>query len=304
MATLGFKRENRLFCADNAQNTLAPCECGGHEVCCCQGAFVLAVVRGEFILIHEDIKMKNLLWIVLAAIVLIGGYVLVTGNSPAELIETDSGEQIDAPAELEQTADDTGAAMDETAADAGAAADQTGDAIEASADDVLENADGTMSAVEGTASDAAASATDAANTAVEGVQDAVDAMSEEGSDAMKVVDDAAADAVEATGGAAEGAADAVKTEAEAADDAANAATATDDTATESTEEGTMTDSATEAAAPLTVENFDMDAAAQMIENSNINATQKTLLKATLQKAQENPELLKAALAQARAALGM
>ena len=293
MATLGFKRENRLFCADNAQNTLAPCECGGHEVCCCQGAFVLAVVRGEFISIHEDIKMKNLLWIVLAAIVLIGGYVLVTGNSPAELIETDSGEQIDAPAELEQTADDTGAAIDEAAADVDAATDQTGDAIEAAADDVLENADGTMSAVETTASDAAASATDAANTAVEGVQDAVDAMSEEGSDAMKVVDDAA-----------EGAADALKTEAEAADDAAKAATAADDTATESTEEGTMTDSATEAAAPLTVENFDMDAAAQMIENSNINATQKTLLKATLQKAQENPELLKAALAQARAALGM
>src|SRR5680860_180885 len=187
MATPCFKRENRLLRADNGRNTLAPCECGGHDVCCSRVALVLAVVCDEIISIHEDIKMKNLLWIVLAAIVLIGGYVLVTGKSPAELIETDSGEQIDAPAELEQTADEADAAMGDAAADVDAAADETGDAVETATDDVLENADGAMSAVEGAASDAAAGAADAANSAIEGVQDAVDAMSEEGSDAMKAV---------------------------------------------------------------------------------------------------------------------
>lgn len=215
--------------------------------------------------------MKNLLWIVLAAIVLIGGYVLVTGRTPTEMIDT-ADEGIEAPAvdetasepePADSAADEADAAADEAAAEMDAAADEAGAAVETATDDALETADDAMNAVEDTAGEVAADTEDAAADAAAGAEAAVDAMAEEGSDAMQAVDDAAQGM--------DGAAD----EAEA-----------------------------DAAGPLSVENFDMQAAADMIDNSQIDDMQKTLLKATLKQAEDNPELLKAAVEQARAALGM
>jgi hypothetical protein len=125
---------------------------------------------------------------------------------------------------------------------------------------------------------------------------------------MQAVDDAATDGAEAAGDVATTAGETAEEALEgAADTGSDAVT---DTAADGAEAATdavtdaVTDTAPEAPAPLTVKNFDLDAAAQMIDSSDVNAMQKTLLKATLQKTQDNPELLKAALEQVRAALGM
>ena len=254
--------------------------------------------------------MKNLLWIALAAIVLIGGYVLVTGKTPADMIDTAS-DAIEAPGALEETAaepvepaaGDVEASEPEVAVDVDAAAEDTADAVETGAGDILENADGAMSAVEDTAGGVAASAEDAAAAAAAGAKAAVDAMAEEGSDAMQVVDEAVQDATDAASGAVDAAEGAQTATEEAADAAADSAA---DTATSPDAEVNATDpaDATVATGPLSVQNFDMQAAADMIDNSEIGDMQKTLLKATLKKAQDNPDLLKAAIEQARAALGM
>lgn len=193
--------------------------------------------------------MKNLLWIVLAAIVLIGGYVLVTGKSPSEIIDTGSSDAVEAPEALP-------------------------DAVDGATDTANEAAD----AVADTANEAADAAADAAN-------EAADKAAEAGNEAADVAAEAAENAAEAASDAADAASDAIE--------------AATDSAAENAD-----NAAVEAEGPLSVQNFDMDSAVQMIDNSNIDDTQKTLLKSSLKQAQDNPELLKAALDQVRAALGM
>jgi hypothetical protein len=54
---------------------------------------------------------------------------------------------------------------------------------------------------------------------------------------------------------------------------------------------------------LTVEGFDMEAARGLIEGAGLGAMQENLLVQGLKAAQDNPEMLKAALESAREALG-
>jgi len=55
---------------------------------------------------------------------------------------------------------------------------------------------------------------------------------------------------------------------------------------------------------LTVDGFDMSKVSDMIDNSELGDMQKTLLKGSLEKAQENPDMLNTALEKVREALGM
>ena len=54
---------------------------------------------------------------------------------------------------------------------------------------------------------------------------------------------------------------------------------------------------------LTVAGFDLEKVTDMIDNSELPATQKLLLSSALQKAQDDPEVLQATLVQLRNALG-
>ena len=71
--------------------------------------------------------MKNLLWIALAGAVLIGGYFLITGKSPQELVE-------DGKSMGETAMDEAKEAVDATAEAASEAADAAGDAVNAAAE--------------------------------------------------------------------------------------------------------------------------------------------------------------------------
>jgi 23S rRNA A1618 N6-methylase RlmF len=53
---------------------------------------------------------------------------------------------------------------------------------------------------------------------------------------------------------------------------------------------------------LTVEGFDYEKVKTMIDESDLGAVQKTLMSEAIKKAQDNPELLKAALEKLRAAM--
>ncbi|TMM54364.1 hypothetical protein FDT80_01860 [Sulfitobacter sabulilitoris] len=93
--------------------------------------------------------------------------------------------------------------------------------------------------------------------------------------------------------------------ADAVDATAEADATVDAQGTEATAEVTADASAdVTAEEALTVESFDMEKVAEMIENSDLGAMEKTLLANGLQAAQDNPELLEAFLTRAREALGM
>lgn len=55
---------------------------------------------------------------------------------------------------------------------------------------------------------------------------------------------------------------------------------------------------------LTIDGFDFDRVAQMIDESQLGDMQKTLLKGTLDQARNNPDLLEQALTSVREALGL
>ena len=55
---------------------------------------------------------------------------------------------------------------------------------------------------------------------------------------------------------------------------------------------------------MTVDGFNMEKVTEMIDGSDLGGMQKTLLSGLLTKAQENPEQLKAVLAQIREALNI
>ena len=55
---------------------------------------------------------------------------------------------------------------------------------------------------------------------------------------------------------------------------------------------------------MTVEGFNLDAAKEMIDSSNLNDLQKLTLKSTLEASQDSPVMLKVALDEARNLLGL
>lgn len=145
-------------------------------------------------------------------------------------------------------------------------------------------------------------------TVTEAVEDATETAQEAAEEAVEQADEAATETVETTQEQAE----------EMVEDAVNEALGTTESATEATESATeaaeaatetVAEEAAEAAAPemsdpLSVETFDMAKASEMIEGSSLDALQQNTLKAALEQAQDNPELLKAALGQVKSALGL
>ena len=100
--------------------------------------------------------MKNLLWIVVAAVVVGGGYMLYSGSSPKELMDT-ATDVVNAPAALEAASNAVGDAVDATEGAVDGAVDAASDATASSAEAATtEAATDTAAAADGTATDAVA----------------------------------------------------------------------------------------------------------------------------------------------------
>ena len=106
--------------------------------------------------------MKNLLWIVVAAVVVGGGYMLYSGSSPKELMDT-ATDVVNAPAALEAASNAVGDAVDATEGAVDGAVDAASDATASSAEAATTEA----------ATDTAAAADEKATDAVAGTAEAV-----------------------------------------------------------------------------------------------------------------------------------
>ena len=106
--------------------------------------------------------MKNLLWIVVAAVVVGGGYMLYSGSSPKELMDT-ATDVVNAPAALEAASNAVGDAVDATEGAVDGAVDAASDATASSAEAATTEA----------ATDTAAAADETATDAVAGTAEAV-----------------------------------------------------------------------------------------------------------------------------------
>ena len=166
-----------------------------------------------------------------------------------------------------------------------------GDAMEA----VKGVAGDATSAVEGAVEATTEAASDAASTATEAVTETVEATTEAAAEAVEGAVDAATDTAAA---AAEATTEAASTAVEAATDTTVAATDTAAAATEET--GAMAGMAD----LLTVDGFDYDKVVEMVDGSELGGIAKTTLKAGLDKAKDNPELLSGILDKVKAAMGM
>ncbi len=132
-----------------------------------------------------------------------------------------------------------------------------------------------------------------------GSEEATETTSEPTEPATEAVEEAVQSAVDAAEGAVEDAAEAAQ---EAVDDvvdqAADAVESAADAATDALEgDGVLSDF-------LTVDGFDLSKVVEMIDGSDLGAVQKATLKAGIEQAQDNPELLSQLLDQAREALGL
>lgn len=121
--------------------------------------------------------MKNLLWIVVAAVVVGGGYMLYSGSSPKELMDT-ATDVVNAPAALEAASNAVGDAVDATEGAVDGAVDAASDATASSAEAA------TTEAATDTAAAADETATDAVAGTAEAVTDTVAATAEAASGGM------------------------------------------------------------------------------------------------------------------------
>ena len=107
--------------------------------------------------------MKNLLWIVVAAVVVGGGYMLYSGSSPKELMDT-ATDVVNASAALEAASNAVGDAVDATEGAVDGAVDAASDATASSAEAATtEAATDTAAAADETATDAVAGTAEAAS---------------------------------------------------------------------------------------------------------------------------------------------
>ena len=106
--------------------------------------------------------MKNLLWIVVAAVIVGGVYMLYSGSSPKELMDT-ATDVVNAPAALEAASNAVGDAVDATEGAVDGAVDAASDATASSAEAATTEA----------ATDTAAAADETATDAVAGTAEAV-----------------------------------------------------------------------------------------------------------------------------------
>ncbi|WP_165375299.1 translation initiation factor 3 [Roseovarius nitratireducens] len=143
--------------------------------------------------------MKNLVWIVVAVVVLGGGYLLITGKSVTEVVEEVSQGEIDAPEALEEAKTAAGEAADTVTEAAQEAAEAAGDAAGAAVEAAEEAASDAAEAVTETATDTV----DAAEDAVTGAagDPAADAVPEDSTESLPEAQDAgtAPDALTAEG---------------------------------------------------------------------------------------------------------
>jgi hypothetical protein len=148
--------------------------------------------------------------------------------------------------------------------------------------------------------DAAAALTYAANSVV---SDVAESAGDAATTAVEAATDAAVTATEAaTEAATDTVAAATETAAEATEAAAEAATEAAAETAEATTEAAATE--TSVADLLTPEGFSLDKVTVMVNGSDLDGLKKTLLVGALEKEKDNPELLKAALDQIRAALSL
>ncbi len=122
--------------------------------------------------------MKNLIWVIIAAVILGGGYMLFSGKSPQD-IANDISETVDEPDTLQSAVEATGEAVE-------TAAETTVEAVEDAADTAVDMAQDAAEVATGTAEEAA----EAASEAVDEVADMVE------ESAAAVTDTAAGDMVE------------------------------------------------------------------------------------------------------------
>ena len=129
--------------------------------------------RDEIYQVRRDyIAMRNLIWIIIAAVIAFGGYMLYSGRSVKEIAETAS-DAVNAPEALESA----------TAA--------VGDAVEATEGVVAEAVEATAQAADAAANAVSEAASDAADAAVQATEEAAAAAPEVADDAMNMVSDAA-----------------------------------------------------------------------------------------------------------------
>lgn len=135
--------------------------------------------------------MRNLVWIVVAALIGLGGYLLFTGQSPQALV--DQAADAVAPAEVEEAVDTAVSEAEDAAADAADATTEAAEAATEAADDTVDTA---AAAVEDTATAAEEAVTAATEAAAGAVEDAVEAATDAVEDAVAATEEAAAGAAE------------------------------------------------------------------------------------------------------------
>ncbi|WP_293573476.1 hypothetical protein [Phaeobacter sp.] len=243
----------------------------------------------------------------------LGGYVYMSGLPQGEapgVTVVEEEEEIITPAPVNATSGieegpvEDSAAASETpaptgtteAADAEEAANQGADDVTAStlssaAEQVIENAaEQATQAAERAAEQATEETRSALQSLADGLEEAASQAVEEAGE--QLVDQTAEQTVEQT---AEQASEQAGGDSTATDDATAAATATEDTATEGT---------AAAAELLTLEGFDFAKVVALIEASDLDAAQKTVLLTTLDQTRNNPALLEQILTRTAEALGL
>jgi type VI protein secretion system component VasK len=220
--------------------------------------------------------MKNLIWVIVAAVILGGGYMLFSGKSPQD-IANDISETVDEPDTLQSAAEATGEAVE-------TAAETTVEAVEDAADTVVEEASGATNtaadALEQTATDAAEVATGTAEEAAEAASEAVDEVADMVEESAAAVTDTAPDA------------SGTETATQEADEAAG-----DMVENGAEETGGLSDA-------LTVDGFDLDKVTEAIDASDLGQMEKMTLKNGIEQARDNPDALAQILARIRDALGL
>ncbi len=276
--------------------------------------------------------MKNFVWIIIAAAIVLGGYILYSGRSVQE-IAVDASNAVNAPQALDSATDVVGDAVEATGGAVATAVEATAEAAAAAADAVSEAASD--------AADAAATATEDAVTATRklaqdhsapttavttSTPDTAETTAAPATDEAQVA--ATNDVENATNGASTTIAGSSQTAPQGVTPTEQAATAAQSEVVaeidgaaqarleaQANAEGdvaqapsTVTTDTETTAATLeqltTVDGFDLEKVQTIIDESDLPATQKTLLKRGLEAAGTSPEALREILIQVRQALNL
>ncbi|WP_187430412.1 hypothetical protein ROLI_019820 [Roseobacter fucihabitans] len=242
--------------------------------------------------------MKNLIWVLVAAVILGGGYYLISGQRVDEAVrevittepDTDTAQAVP---EVDDTAAQAEVVLDNAASDASGTVESTAEDIATAAGDAVEDAVETMADVVDEATAAVSQAADeAAEQAADLAQEATAATEEAATTAGEALTEMVQDASEAG----------ENLLSDATPDAATDTPAVAEQSAPTRESLAAVDDVKEAEA-LTVAGFDLAKVNEMIENSDLATTQKLVLSNAVKSAQDNPALLEAALTQLRNALG-